>query len=125
MDLYHIWFNLKDSHRDLEFCDALENYMGFLRGRDMIAGHRLTRRKLGFGPAELGEFHLVIEVRDLAQLDAAFHMAATRSAPVEAPHAAVYLRVKDVRFALYRDFPDPERKPRQKSSGRKSSRPKA
>lgn len=115
MDVYHIWFNLKDSHRDLDFCEALETYMAFLRERDLIAGHRLTRRKLGFGPEELGDFHLAIDVRDLAQLDAAFQMAATRDAPVEAPHAAVYSKVKDVKFALYRDFPDPVRKPRRKT----------
>jgi hypothetical protein len=119
MDVYHIWFNLKDSHRDLDFCEALETYMAFLRERDMIEGHRLTRRKLGFGPVELGEYHLAIDVRDLAQLDAAFQMAATRAAPVEGPHAAVYSKVKDVRFALYRDFPDPVRKrPAKKRSGK-------
>lgn len=112
MDIYHIWFNLKDGHRDLEFCDVLESYMKFLRDRKMIEGHRLTRRKLGFGPEELGEFHLLIDVRDLAQLDTAFQMAATRTAPIEGPHAAVYSQVKDVRFALYRDFPDPVRKGR-------------
>ena len=44
MDIYHIWFDLKDSHRDLEFCEALETYMAFLQERDLIAGHRLTRR---------------------------------------------------------------------------------
>ena len=36
------------------------------------------RRKLGLGPSTLGEFHIVIEVRDLAQLDAAFGTAASR-----------------------------------------------
>jgi hypothetical protein len=109
MDIYHIWFNLKDSHRDLEFCDALEVYMAHLRDHGMIEGHRLTRRKLGFGPPELGEFHVAIEVKDLAQLDAAFHAAATRAAPIEGPHAAVYSRITDFRAALYRDFPDPVR----------------
>jgi len=119
MDIYHIWFDLKDSHRDLEFCEALEKYMAFLHERDLIAGHRLTRRKLGLGPEEIGEFHLAIGVRDLAQLDTAFQMAATRAAPIEGPHAAVYSKVKGVKFALYRDFPDPGRQAKTKRSGPK------
>lgn len=121
MDIYHIWFDLKDSHRDMEFCEALERYMAFLRKRDLIAGHRLSRRKLGFGPRELGDFHLAIEVRDLAQLDAAFQLAATRSAPIEGPHAAVYSQIRSAQFALYRDFPDPVRKTRPKRSGAKKN----
>lgn len=119
MDIYHIWFNLKNSHQDMEFCGALEGYMGHLRSRGMIEGHRLTRRKLGFGPPALGEFHLAIEVKDLAQLDQAFLAAATRAEPIEGPHAAVYSRVTDFTAALYRDFPDPVRvkKPAKKKSG--------
>lgn len=123
MDVYHIWFDLKDSHRDLEFCDALEKYMAFLHERDLIASHRLTRRKLGLGPEEIGEFHLAIDVRDLAQLDAAFQMAATRSGPIEGPHAAVYSKVRSVKFALYRDFPDSVRNARPKRSGSKKKKP--
>lgn len=109
MDIYHIWFNLKDSHKDVEFCEALDRYMTFLREKKMIEGYRLTRRKLGFGPPAMGEFHVAIEVLDLAQLDRAFQMAATRAAPIEGPHADVYSRVRDLTFALYRDFPDPVR----------------
>jgi hypothetical protein len=114
MDVYHIWFNLKDSKRDLEFCEALGTWMGLLRKRGLIEGYRLTRRKLGFGPPELGEFHVAIEVKDLAQLDAAFQAAATRAAPMEGPHAAVYSRITDFKAALYRDFPDPVRKVRKR-----------
>lgn len=119
MDIYHIWFNLKDSHRDVEFCDVLAVYMEHLRSRGLIQGHRLTRRKLGFGPPSLGEFHLAIEVKDLAQLDEAFLAAATRTAPIEGPHAAVYSRVTDFTAALYRDFPDTVRvkKAARKKSG--------
>ena len=37
----------------------------------MIQAYRITRRKLGLGPAEFLEFHITLEVTDLAQLDAA------------------------------------------------------
>jgi hypothetical protein len=109
MNYYHIWCNLKESHKDLEFSRHLTQYLGHLQSNGLIAGFRLTRRKLGFGPDQLGEFHIVIECRDLAQLDQAFGAVAPRKGEVESHHRSVYEMVTDFRSALYRDFPDPER----------------
>lgn len=106
MDCYHIWCDLKDGAQDLRFSANVARYMGYLQERGLIVGYRLTRRKLGFGLPELGEFHIVIETRDLAQLELAFQRAASRDAEVEPLHGAVYASVKNARFALYRDFPD-------------------
>ncbi|MBI5763281.1 MAG: hypothetical protein HZA51_07135 [Planctomycetes bacterium] len=109
MNIYHIWCNLKDSHKDLEFTRNLDGYLGALKAAGKIAAFRLTRRKLGFGPSELGEFHIMIEATDLAQLEAAFEMIAPRQGAIEAAHVKVYSMVTDFRSALYRDFPDPQR----------------
>lgn len=109
MDVYHIWCNLRSGVSDVEFCERVDRYLGSLRDEGRIAGHRTMRRKLGLGPADLGEFHVVIEVEDLAQLDAAFRHVSTRAGEVEALHHAVNSVAQDVRFALYRDFPDPHR----------------
>lgn len=109
MNYYHIWCDLRDSTQDLEFVAAVEAYLGSLRAAGRIEGHRLTRRKLGFGPDELGEFHIEIRVRDLAQLDEAFAQVAPRAGETERLHAAVYSRIKNARFRLDRDFPDPGR----------------
>ncbi len=106
MNYYEAWFDLKNTGRDLEFTDKAHAFLGHLKEKGMIEGYRLTRRKLGFGPPELGEFHLSIEIKDLAQLDNAFLHAATRGPDIEPLHAGVYSAIKDVRFALYRDFPD-------------------
>lgn len=108
-DCYDIWVDLKDSHRDLQFAESLARYMAYLRGTGLVEGYRLTRRKLGFGPPELGEFHIRIETRDLAQLEAAFQRVATRDKEVEGLHAAVYGAVTNFRAGLSRDFPDPVR----------------
>ena len=56
--------------------------------------------------AQLGEFHIQIEVEGLAQLDAAFGHVAGRAEPVEGLHFGVNSMVRNARFALYRDFPD-------------------
>lgn len=110
MDLYNVWFNLGPGVQDTAFCDALASYLDTLRARGDIAGFRVTRKKLALAPADLGEFHVVIEVDGLAQLERAFTRVSERSDPIEGLHAAVNQQVRDFRAALYRDFPDPHRK---------------
>ena len=109
MDIYHGWCDLKDGVSDMEFATAFSAYLDSLKARGAIERYRLTRRKLGLGPAHLGEFHFMIETRNLAQLDEAFRLAARREEPIEGAHFAVNKLVQNVQFALYRDFPDPER----------------
>jgi hypothetical protein len=103
---YLIWFDLADNSEDLAFVEALDIFLDDLRERDLIAGWRLARRKLGFGPGELGEFQLEIETEDLAQLERAFREVSRRERETEERHAAVFLRIRNMRTGLYRDFPD-------------------
>ena len=109
MNLYNIWCDLKPGVGDLDFSQKIAAYLGHLEEQGLIEGWRLTRRKLGLGPPEIGEFHIAIEVRDLAQLDAAFGTVASRRDPVEGYHFGVNSLVRNATFALYRDFPDTER----------------
>jgi hypothetical protein len=106
MDHYHIWCNLRESCADLTFVQNVRAYLGHLKGQGLLEEFTISRRKLGFGPPELGEFHIDIATRDMAQLDHAFSAAAARSGEVERLHAAVYAMVTDFRSALYREFPD-------------------
>jgi hypothetical protein len=106
MDVYHGWFNLKEGMSDIEFARRLATYLNHLKARGDIADWRLTRRKLGLGPNFLPEFHVMIEVTGLAQLDDAFAEVARRAGDVEGFHHAVNSAVRDTFFALYRDFPD-------------------
>ena len=110
MDTYHVWCDLKDGVKDLTFSTRIGAYMEHLKAGGMIEDWRLTRRKLGFGPPTLGEFHIAMEVKDLAQLERAFQAAAAREGEFEKHHAAVYSAVTNLTIALYRDFPDPVRK---------------
>jgi hypothetical protein len=109
MDHYHIWCGLKAGVRDTEFSDAAHGYFAHLKAEGLIAGYRITRRKLGLGPAQLPEWNLIIETEGLAQLDEAFSHVSSRAEPVEGFHHAVNSLVDDVFFALYRDFPDKSR----------------
>lgn len=111
VDVYAIWFDLAPGAKDLDVARAIDGWLGLLRSQNAIEGWSLERRKLGFGPDGLGEFNCRIYTRDLAQLDAAFRIAATRSDPAEGHHREVFSRVVNFRAGLYRSFPDPERIP--------------
>ncbi len=106
MDLYHVWCDLKPGVSDRLFADRVGAYLGHLKSEGLIQGFRLTRRKLGLGPPEVGEFHILIEIENLAQLDNAFVRVAARQDPVEGFHHCVNSLVDNAKFALYRDFPD-------------------
>jgi hypothetical protein len=109
MDIYHAWFDLKPGISDAGFSEQVAKYMGHLQAEGLIEGWRMMRRKLGLGPANLGEFHVMMEVRDLHQLEDAFQRVASRRDPVEGFHFGVNSQVQNTVFALYRDFPDPFR----------------
>lgn len=109
MNVFNIWVDLVNGHEDLEFAEALNLYLGHMAQEGLIESFSLERRKLGLGPQELGEFHVRILTKNLAQLDEAFDAAAARTGEVERLHANVFRRVKNYRAAIYRTFPDPVR----------------
>jgi hypothetical protein len=109
MDIYHVWFDLKAGTSDVTFVEHAQAYLGHLVEVGKVRGFRITRRKLGFSPTGMGEFHVMIEVSGLAELDATFQHVARRAGEVEGLHAAVNQLVQNAAFALYRDFPDPFR----------------
>ncbi len=110
MDVYQISVDLKPGVRDHQFVTALDSYLGGLKAEGRIESWRLLRRKLGLGIAALGEFQVLIETRDLAQLDAAFVAASRRDEPVENAHYGVNSLVANFQAGLYRDFPDSHRR---------------
>lgn len=107
MDVYEICVDLRPGVSDLDFAAALDAYLGALRSEGRIESWRLLRRKLGLGAGT--EFKVLIETRDLAQLDAAFHDVSARTEPVEGLHHGVNSLVTSFSASLYRDFPDPHR----------------
>ncbi|PPR28373.1 MAG: hypothetical protein CFH38_00072 [Alphaproteobacteria bacterium MarineAlpha10_Bin1] len=110
MDWYQIWCDLKPGEDDLTFCKSVDAYLGHLRGAGLIEEHRMMRRKFGLAHDGATEFHIMIGTKDLAQLDAAFTRVSTRDDEIENLHRAVYGAVTNLKFGLYRDFPDPWRK---------------
>ena len=110
MNIYHGWCDLKPGVSDLEFAEKTRAYFEHLKAEGLLVSYRITRRKLGLAPDGLGDFHLMMEFEGLEQLDRAFGVVSSRADPVEAFHHGVNSLVRNARFALYRDFPDPTRK---------------
>ncbi|MBU6499589.1 MAG: hypothetical protein KGJ41_00135 [Rhodospirillales bacterium] len=110
MDIYHVFCDTAPGTGDIAFAEALDRYLGHLRAEGLIERWRLTRAKLGFGLRGMGDWHIMLEVRDLVQLEAAFSRIATRADPEESLHHGVNSLVRNPVFALYRDFPDPVRR---------------
>src|ERR1043165_6118973 len=104
MDVYELSVDLRPGVRDMDFAAAAEEYLELLRRDGLIESWRLLRRKLGFGAGT--EFKVLIETRELAQLDEAFLTVSTRADPVEAAHHGLNSLVTNFQAALYRDFPD-------------------
>jgi hypothetical protein len=109
MDIYHIWCDLKPNVKDMEFVESVNLYLNGLQQSGKLETFRITRRKLGLDGVGLGDFHIQLEFSGLAQLDDAFNQVSTRSDPIESFHHAVNSKVANVKFSLYRDFPDNHR----------------
>lgn len=106
MDYYEIWFDLAPGAKDLELCDAIDGWLGYLRKQGLIEGYEVKRCKLGFRPSCLPEFNVTIRCEGMEQLDKAFLRAASRDEDAEPLHREVYARVANFQSALYRSFPD-------------------
>jgi len=109
VDHYHIWCDLRPGAKDLEFVAAVDAMLGHLQGLGKLEGHSIARRKLGFGPESIGEWHVDIRTKDLAQLEDAFDHVTPRTGEMERLHAAVWSKVTNFKSGLYRDFPDENR----------------
>jgi hypothetical protein len=109
MNVYAIWVDLIDSSQDLDFFRAVQQFMNHFQERGLVDGFTIERRKFGFSPDGLGEFHIRIHTNTLDALDQAFNLASTRTGETEIIHKDVFSRVKNFKSALYRTFPDPGR----------------
>ena len=106
MDVYQIWFELKPDADEGKFSEALSLFLDHLEGERMIETWRMLRCKLGLKPEAFPEFLVQIETLDLAQLDKAFKAAAAREGEVDDLHFSANAMVQNVKFGLYRDWPD-------------------
>ena len=100
---------MKDNISSYGFSQDLINYLNYLKENHSIVDYKIMRRKLGFGPSELGQFMVDLICKDLEQLDKTFNSiieSIKENNELDKLHQKVYKGVKDFKSALYRDFPD-------------------
>ena len=69
MDIYHIF---ADHHKDVdgyEFAGKMRKFLDGMVALGNMQSYRLTRAKLGFRSMDLPEFHIMMEFKNMQQLD--------------------------------------------------------
>ena len=108
MDIYHIWANKDGDISDLDWVNNMKGFLQHLQDENKIESYRVTRCKMGFRSIQdLPEWHIMIETKDMAQLESAFARVAPLEGELEAKHKSFNQFVADdIQHALYRDWPN-------------------
>ena len=78
-----------------------------LQAAGKVAGWHLSRRKLRLAGPGFGDFLLVVEFEDMAQMDRAFaHLAQGEHDAVQA-YTQMHGMIERAEAGLYRPYPDP------------------
>lgn len=108
MDIYHIWANKQGDISDTEWVANMRRFLQHLVDEGKMESFRITRCKMGFRSiADLPEWHIMMEFKNMAQMDDAFKRVVPRKDELEKKHVSFNQFVADdIQHALYRDWPD-------------------
>ena len=107
MNLYHCMIELKNDAQALAFASAADQWLSGLCERGLIGGWNLHRRKFGLASGRHSDFVLLIDVRDLAQLESAFRSLAEDGETTDQRHYdLMHDMIATLDVGLYRPFPD-------------------
>jgi len=108
MDLYTIWADKQGDISDLEWVTGMKSFFDHLITEDRMVTYRITRCKMGFRSiAHMPEWMIIMEFRDMAQMDSAFKRVAPLKGELEDKHRSFNQFVSDnIQHALFRDWPD-------------------
>lgn len=107
MDIYHIWADKDGDITDLEFVNNMKAFLEHLKSEGKMESYRITRCKMGFRSMDIPEWHIMMEFRNMAQMDSAFERVAPLEGELETKHRSFNQFVADnIQHALYRDWPD-------------------
>lgn len=107
-DLYTIWADKEGDISDQEWVANMRSFLQHLVDEDRMLSFRITRCKMGFRSiADLPEWFIIMEFRDMAQIDAAFSRVAPLKGELEDKHRSFNQFVSgNIQHALWRDYPD-------------------
>ena len=107
MDIYHIWADKEGDISDTEFVNNMRAFLEHLKSEGKMESYRITRCKMGFRSLDIPEWHIMMEFKNMAQMDSAFERVAPLEGELETKHRSFNHFVADnIQHALYRDWPD-------------------
>jgi len=107
-DLYTIWADKQGNISDIEWVQGMRDFFDHLIREDKMVTYRITRCKMGFRSiANMPEWMIIMEFRDMAQMDQAFRRVAPLEGNLEEKHKSFNQFVAgNIQHALFRDWPD-------------------
>jgi len=107
-DLYTIWADKQGDISDIEWVNGMRDFFDHLIREDKMVTYRITRCKMGFRSiANMPEWMIIMEFRDMAQMDQAFRRVAPLEGNLEEKHKSFNQFVAgNIQHALFRDWPD-------------------
>jgi hypothetical protein len=108
MDIYTIWADKEGDISDLEWVTNMRAFFDHLVSEGRMESYRITRCKMGFRSiADMPEWMILMEFRDMAQMDLAFKRVAPLKGELEDKHRSFNQFVSgNIQHALFRDWPD-------------------
>lgn len=107
-DLYTIWANKEGDISDIDFVNNMKGFLQHLVDEGKMMSFRITRCKMGFrSVADMPEWFIIMEFKDMTQIDEAFRRVAPLEGELEDKHRSFNQFVAgDIQHALWRDYPD-------------------
>ncbi len=93
---------------DLDWVNGMKSFFDHLKSEGRMEDYRITRCKMGFRSiADMPEWMILMEFKDMAQMDSAFKRVAPLEGELEAKHKSFNQFVSGtIQHALFRDWPD-------------------
>ncbi len=108
MDIYHIFADHHPEVDSYEFAEKMKAFLDGMVNLGKMHSYRLTRAKLGFRSMNLPEFHVMMEFKNMQQLDDAMTSVLRNEKSIDDKHVNFNQLVdgETRQHFLYRDFPD-------------------
>lgn len=108
MDIYNVWADKAGDIDDQKWIENMSAFMQQLIDEGKMERFRIMRMKLGFRSMDIPEWHIMMEFKNMEQLDQAHLRVAPLKGDLEAKHKSFnqFVDVETIQHALYRDYPD-------------------
>ena len=108
MDIYHIFADHSPNTDAYTFVKKMSVFLDSMVKIGKMEKYRIMRMKLGFRSMALPEFHIMMEFKNMQQLDDAMTSIIRNEKNIDESHVSFNSLVdkETIQHFLYRDFPD-------------------